>query len=239
MKSILSLLLLGLIVACGNDENATPFIGKQRINFAPDSIFAKAELWSQEGKSLISTPSSRFIREETIGVNIDTVPRAQNKIDVKISVSYSGSVDINQCSLAEYHIKDVSKKVFNSKVTVEGFGKVKCLQQEKNGTRCQYLYVQITQTPSSVFSEQTQQMVPASVFLIMENISTDPNKDSFIPTIVNRDGFLDFPKNENNYCRKPQQILREASEIIYPIDPTSDLADEPPSNYYDFSNSFF
>lgn len=245
-KTILTLIAISsLLTACGNDENSIPFQTPQNTNALLQSLEQKAMSLSQQGKSQGSSISSQNIKHETIGLNIDITNKNADVPEIKVTVSYSQSS--GTCSQALYRgakaLESRSLLSLGKIIEVEEFGRIQCMKYDQKNKRCDYLFVMIQKTPSSVVSDRhpladDDGHVPAAVFLTMENKSQDSNSDHFVPAQLNVDGFLKIPKNETDYqfCMKPQQIIETTSDILYPIDPTGDLDED--YYYEDYYNNY-
>ncbi len=245
-KTIITLIAIsGLLVACGNDENSIPYKASIKTNVLPQSLEEKALSLSQQGKSLVSSVSSRNIKHETIGVNLDITNKNTDAPEIKVTVSYSQSP--GTCSQALYRGAEAfdsnSLATLGRKIEIEEFGNIQCMVYDKKNKRCDFLFVMITQTPSSVVADKDalsrdDGMVPAAVFLVMENMSGSSNSDQFVPAQFQVDNFLKIPRNETEYqfCMKPQQIIQNTSDILYPIDPTGDLDED--YYYEDYYNNY-
>jgi hypothetical protein len=243
LKALLSIVVLStLLIGCGNDENGIPFRQPQGSEDVPQSVENRLESL-EDGKTTVSTKSSQNIKEETIGLNIDITHRDTKRGDIRVTVSYSEGA--GTCSQALYHVKDFSLSNIISKTKIEGFGEITCSTFNKSTKRCDYLFVKITQTPSSILaasgSSSTGSVIPAAVYAIMKNLSSNPMSDNFIPSRTDRDNYLQIPEGTNDYqyCMKPQQVTQEASDVTYIIDPTSDITGDYDYDGYDFGNGYF
>ncbi len=249
LKNGLILILASVIlIGCGNQEDGIPFRAPQGSNPAPEEDPARTDWFLAKTSSSFSTvmnsTSSRAIRRETIGINLDIryKDEEKSKADVVVTVSFSESAD--NCSQAIYRSYDVNTKIFDqpdSKFTVEDFGEAKCFRFNDKTKRCDFIYLTITQTPSSVVSSTG--LIRGAVPVILENISQNDGVEKFIPTIAENEAFLQVPDyaGDFQYCMKPVQTIQSAADVIFMIDPTSLYdSDEYYNRPYNYTgNGFF
>jgi hypothetical protein len=249
LKNGLILILTSVIlVGCGNQEDGIPFRAPQGSNPLPEEFNARADEMYKRSTSTasqaVNSSSSRAIRRETIGINLDIRYKDQekSKADVVVTVSFSETAD--NCSQAVYRSYDVNTTIFkqpDSKFTIEEFGEAKCFRFNDKTKSCEYLYLTMTQTPSSIVSSTG--LIRGAVPVILERISQSNGAESFIPTIADNDVFLQVPDyaGDFQYCMKPVQTIQSAADIIFMIDPTSlyDTDDYYNRPYNYTGNGFF
>ncbi len=229
LKNGLILIIASVIlIGCGNQEDGIPFRAPQGSNPLPEEFNARADEMYKRSTSnasqTVNSTSSRAIRRETIGINLDMNYKNQEKTkaDVVVTVSFSETAD--NCSQAVYRSYDVDTKIFkqeDSLFKIEDFGEAKCFRFNDKTKKCEYLYLTITQTPSSVVSSTG--LVRASVAVILENKSQSDGVERYIPTVADNEVFLQVPDYavDFQYCMKPIQTIQSAADIIFMIDPTS------------------
>jgi uncharacterized lipoprotein NlpE involved in copper resistance len=246
LKNGLILILASvMLIGCGNQEDGIPFRAPQGSNPAPEGDPERIDWFlAKTSSSLMNSASSRAIRRETIGLNLDVRYKDQekSKADVVVTVSFSESAD--NCSQAIYRSYDVNTMNFHkpgSKFTIEDFGEASCFRFNDKTKRCDFIYLTITQTPSSIVSSTG--LIRGAVPVILENISKNPSQETFIPTIAKNEAFLQVPKptNDFQYCIKPVQTIQSAADVIFMIDPNSLYdSDEYYNRPYNYTgNGFF
>jgi uncharacterized lipoprotein YehR (DUF1307 family) len=244
LKNLVLVSLLGAaFTGCGQSEDSIPYKGGQGSSKMPKELNERIAFLS---KSVVntSTSSSRAIRQETIGLNIDINYTDKNRENAAVMVTVSYSQAAGTCSQAIYKAKDVVTTKWKDLSIIadfEDFGTAQCIDFKEG--RCKYLFLTITQTPSSLANAKSG-IIPAAVFVVMENKSTSPMVDKFIPMISENEKLLQVPQSEKDfqYCMKPQQLLIEDSmDVLYVVDPLSglDLNQYNIRNDFDFSNGFF
>lgn len=247
-KNLILLALFGAaFTGCGQNEDSIPYKAPQGSAKVPESLEGRIDFFTKS-KTNTSTSSSRAIRQETIGLNLDInyVDKNREKASMKVTVSYSQAAET--CSQAIYKNSNVDTAKFDNPTYItefENFGTAQCMKMI-DGV-CKYLLLTITETPSSLASmTATNQgkIIPAAVYVVMENKSASPLLDKFIPMISDNTNLLQAPKPEKDfqYCMKPQQLLVEDSmDVLYVMDPLSglDLNQYNIRNDFDFSNGFF
>lgn len=245
LKALLSFVALSaLLTGCAKDESGIPFLHPQGSEATPQTVENRLASF-EDGKANVSTKSSQNIKEETLGLNVEIFHVDSAKADVKVTVSFSEGA--GTCSQAQYYVKDFLLSKIQSKTKIEGFGDMVCQTYNKSTKRCDYLFVKITQTPSSLLSvagnSVSGSLIPAAVYVIMKNVGTNTKVDHFIPSRTDRDNYLQVPEGANDfqYCAKPQQIIPQASDVTYIVDPTGDLTGDDYYEYngYNFGNGFF
>ncbi len=234
-----------ILVGCGNQEDGIPFRAPQGSNPLPEEFEARADAFyaktSAQHAQTLNSSSSRAIRRETIGINVDIRYKDQerSKADVTVTLSFAETAD--SCSQAIYRSYDVNTTIFSrpdSKFMIEDFGEAKCFRFNSSTKKCDYLYLTMTQTPSSVVSSTG--LVRGAVPVILKNIQ---GTDSYIPTIADNDSLLQVPAyaNDFQYCLKPVQTIQSAADVIFMIDSTSLIGNDDdfdlPYNY--IGNGFF
>ena len=247
-NGIVLILASVILIGCGNQEEGIPFRAPQGSKPVPEGQEERVDFFlsktETDYRSVISSSSSRAIRRETIGINLDIryTNKEKSKADVVAKVSFAETAD--SCSQAIYSSTDVNTTIFknpNSKFTIEGFGEAKCFRFNESTKKCELLYLTITQTPSSIVSSTG--LVRGAVPVILENIAQSGSVETFIPTLPEDDAFLEVPEyaNDFQYCLKPVQTIQSAADVIFMID-TSSLYDSDdyynrPYNY--IGNGFF
>jgi uncharacterized lipoprotein NlpE involved in copper resistance len=226
LKNGLILILASVIlIGCGNQEDGIPFRAPQGSKPAPEGDPERIDWFlAKTNSSLMNSTSSRAIRRETIGLNLDLRYKDQEKSKADITVTVSFSETADNCSQAIYRSYDVNTTIFDKpgmKFTIEDFGEASCFRFNDKTKRCDFIYLTITQTPSSVVSSTG--LIRGAVPVILENISQSNGVESFIPTIAKNEAFLQVPDyaGDFQYCMKPVQTIQSAVDVIFIIDPTS------------------
>jgi hypothetical protein len=250
LKNGLILILTSVILmGCGNQEDGIPFKAPQGAKPAPEgdperTTFFLERTESSFGVSAMNSSSSRAIRRETIGINLDIIYKDQEKSKADVTVKVSFSENADSCSQAIYQSLDVNAANFENdryKFTIENFGEARCYRFNASTKKCEYLYLTITQTPSSIVSSSG--LVRGAVPVLLENISQAGNVEAFIPTISEDEAFLQVPTSTNDfqYCLQPVQTFQSSSDINFIIDPVSlyDSDEFYVSPYRYLGNGFF
>ncbi|MBY0386393.1 hypothetical protein K2X05_14655, partial [bacterium] len=142
LKNLLLLSLFGVaFTGCGQKEDSIPYKAPQGAEPLPKGLLPKIDVLSKNPTNT-STSSSRAIRQETIGLNVDInyTSKDRKKADISVIVSYSEAP--GTCSQAIYKTKDVDTIILDKpekKIKFEGFGTAQCLEIE-NGI-CKYLFL--------------------------------------------------------------------------------------------------
>jgi hypothetical protein len=241
-----------VLLGCGNKEDAIPFIGPQGSKPAPKGLEQGMNYYYSNitaKSAYLNTSSSRAIRRETIGLNLDVryKDKNQSKADVVATVSFTEGAE--SCSQAIYRSDNIDAAKFKDSrysFKIEGFAEARCLQFNEDTNKCEYLYLTITQTPSSIVSnsQSGNGLVRATVPVLMENIAHRNGADAYIPTIAEDSQFLQVPEHKNDfqYCLQPTRIIQAESDVIFIIDPTSfyqDSEDHSTRPYNYTGNGFF
>ncbi len=247
-NGIILILTSAILMGCGNQEDGIPFRAPQGSNPLPEEFNARAnELLKRSTSNMsqtLSSTSSRAIRRETIGINLDIryKDEEKSKADIVATVSFAETAD--SCSQAIYRSYDVDASRFKNPgymFIIEDFAEAKCFRFNETTKRCEHLYLTIIQSPSSVVSSSG--LVRGAVPVILENIAQNGNTEAFIPTIAENDAFLQVPDyaNDFQYCLKPVQTIQSAADVIFMIDPTSlyDTDDYHERPYGYTGNGFF
>ncbi len=244
-KALLSIIALSaLLTGCAKDENGIPFLHPQGSEATPQTVENRLAAF-EDGKSSVSTKSSQNIKEETLGLNVEINHIDSTKADIKVTVSFSEGA--GTCSQAQYYVKDFLLSKIQTKTRIEGFGDMVCQTYNKDTKRCDYLFVKITQTPSSLLSaigsSASGSLILAAVYVIMKNVGTNPKADHFIPSRTDRDNYLQVPEGTDDfqYCAKPQLIIPQASDVTYIVDPSGDVSGDDYYDYngYNYGNGFY
>lgn len=248
LKNLLLLSLVGVVfTGCGQKEDSIPYQAPQGSAKVPEGLEGRIDFFTKSALNTTSS-SSRAIRKETIGLNLDInyADKKREKASMMVVVSYSQAA--GTCSQAIYKNSNVDTTQFDNPkymTEFENFGTAQCMKMIDG--ICKYLLVTITATPSSLASmtaTNEEKIIPAAVYVVMENKSTSPLLDKFIPMISDNEKLLQVPYSEKDfqYCVKPQQLLVEDSmDVLYVIDPLSglDLNQYNIRNDFDFRNGFF